>query len=140
MKLPILNGIQYRTVSNVKDDTARTAYKGNTEKTAPMSAEHPRFGRLADTLAADDEQLSPLQRRRQLPTGSVALAGPQRRRPQAACGTTTSQLPPKTPQAVHAMDAGANVLLHGLGATYYEDINLLQSHLASEGYCTFSLT
>lgn len=32
------------------------------------------------------------------------------------------------------------VLLHGLGATYYEDINLLQSYLAGRGYCTFSET
>jgi pimeloyl-ACP methyl ester carboxylesterase len=41
------------------------------------------------------------------------------------------------PSAAHP---DAIVLLHGLGATYYEDINLLQSHLAGEGYCTFSLT
>ena len=41
------------------------------------------------------------------------------------------------PSAAHP---DAVVLLHGLGATYYEDINVLQSHLASEGYCTFSLT
>jgi len=32
------------------------------------------------------------------------------------------------------------VLLHGLGATYYEDLNFLASFLQSEGYCTFSLT
>lgn len=32
------------------------------------------------------------------------------------------------------------VLLHGLGATYYEDINVLQSEIASRGYCTFSST
>jgi pimeloyl-ACP methyl ester carboxylesterase len=32
------------------------------------------------------------------------------------------------------------VILHGLGATYYEDLNVLQSTLASEGYCTFSQT
>jgi len=41
------------------------------------------------------------------------------------------------PSAAHP---DAVVLLHGLGATYYEDINFLQSHLAGEGYCTFSLT
>lgn len=32
------------------------------------------------------------------------------------------------------------VLLHGLGANKDEDINVLQSHLAEQGYCTFSLT
>ncbi|TQV92546.1 Lipase, class 2 [Cordyceps javanica] len=32
------------------------------------------------------------------------------------------------------------VLLHGLGATYYEDINLLEFYLQSKGFCTFSLT
>ena len=32
------------------------------------------------------------------------------------------------------------VFLHGLGATYYEDLNFLQSDVAGQGYCTFSLT
>jgi triacylglycerol esterase/lipase EstA (alpha/beta hydrolase family) len=32
------------------------------------------------------------------------------------------------------------VVLHGLGATYYEDLNFLQSDLAGQGYCTFSET
>jgi triacylglycerol esterase/lipase EstA (alpha/beta hydrolase family) len=32
------------------------------------------------------------------------------------------------------------VVLHGLGATYYEDLNFLQADLAAKGYCTFSLT
>jgi triacylglycerol esterase/lipase EstA (alpha/beta hydrolase family) len=32
------------------------------------------------------------------------------------------------------------VLLHGLGATYYEDINILESFLQTQGFCTFSLT
>jgi len=32
------------------------------------------------------------------------------------------------------------VLLHGLGATYYEDINILELYLQSQGYCTFSTT
>jgi triacylglycerol esterase/lipase EstA (alpha/beta hydrolase family) len=32
------------------------------------------------------------------------------------------------------------VVLHGLGATYYEDLNFLQAQLASDGYCTFSQT
>jgi len=32
------------------------------------------------------------------------------------------------------------VFLHGLGATYYEDINFLQSDVAAQGYCTFSAT
>ncbi len=32
------------------------------------------------------------------------------------------------------------VFLHGLGATSYEDLNFLQSDVASKGYCTFSTT
>lgn len=32
------------------------------------------------------------------------------------------------------------VLLHGLGATYYEDINLLENFLQLKGFCTFTLT
>ncbi|TKA22210.1 hypothetical protein B0A50_08322 [Salinomyces thailandicus] len=32
------------------------------------------------------------------------------------------------------------VLLHGLGATYYEDINALEAYLKSQQYCTFSIT
>jgi triacylglycerol esterase/lipase EstA (alpha/beta hydrolase family) len=32
------------------------------------------------------------------------------------------------------------VFLHGLGATYYEDLNFLQSDVAGQGYCTFSAT
>jgi triacylglycerol esterase/lipase EstA (alpha/beta hydrolase family) len=32
------------------------------------------------------------------------------------------------------------VILHGLGATYYEDLNVFQSWLAGRGYCTFSET
>ncbi|MDT8912346.1 alpha/beta fold hydrolase [Amycolatopsis sp. PS_44_ISF1] len=32
------------------------------------------------------------------------------------------------------------VLLHGLGATFYEDLNFLQGDLANRGYCTFSTT
>lgn len=32
------------------------------------------------------------------------------------------------------------VLLHGLGATYYEDLNFLQYWLQADGYCTYSLT
>ncbi|PWN46886.1 alpha/beta-hydrolase [Violaceomyces palustris] len=32
------------------------------------------------------------------------------------------------------------VLLHGLGATYYEDLNGLQAFLATKGFCTFAIT
>lgn len=32
------------------------------------------------------------------------------------------------------------VFLHGLGATFYEDINLLQAFISSKGFCTFSST
>lgn len=32
------------------------------------------------------------------------------------------------------------VLLHGLGATYYEDLNYLEQWLQGQGFCTYSLT
>ena len=32
------------------------------------------------------------------------------------------------------------ILLHGLGATYYEDINVLEAYLQGQGFCTFSIT
>lgn len=32
------------------------------------------------------------------------------------------------------------VLFHGLGATYYEDINELESYLQNNSFCTFSIT
>lgn len=32
------------------------------------------------------------------------------------------------------------VLMHGLGATYYEDINELDAYLQGQGYCTFDIT
>lgn len=32
------------------------------------------------------------------------------------------------------------ILLHGLGATFYEDLNFLQYWLQSQGYCTFAKT
>ncbi|GAQ44020.1 hypothetical protein AtubIFM61612_003537 [Aspergillus tubingensis] len=32
------------------------------------------------------------------------------------------------------------VLLHGLGATYYEDLNYLQGWLQAQGYCTYAKT
>ena len=32
------------------------------------------------------------------------------------------------------------ILLHGLGATYYEDLNVLEAFLQGLNYCTFSLT
>lgn len=32
------------------------------------------------------------------------------------------------------------ILLHGLGATYYEDINFLENYLQTKGFCTFSIT
>lgn len=32
------------------------------------------------------------------------------------------------------------VLLHGLGATYYEDLNYLETYLQSLSFCTFSIT
>lgn len=32
------------------------------------------------------------------------------------------------------------ILLHGLGATYYEDLNYLQYWLQNQGYCTYAIT
>ncbi|KAJ5142553.1 uncharacterized protein N7515_001340 [Penicillium bovifimosum] len=32
------------------------------------------------------------------------------------------------------------VLLHGLGATYYEDLNFMQYWLQTKGYCTYAIT
>lgn len=32
------------------------------------------------------------------------------------------------------------VLFHGLGATFYEDLNVLQAYLASKDFCTFAIT
>ncbi|KAJ5151290.1 uncharacterized protein N7482_010542 [Penicillium canariense] len=37
-------------------------------------------------------------------------------------------------------DSNPVVLLHGLGATFYEDLNYLQYWLQNQGYCTYSLT
>lgn len=42
-----------------------------------------------------------------------------------------------SPSAAHPEPV---VVLHGLGAAYNEDTNLLQTDLAGRGYCTFSLT
>ena len=57
----------------------------------------------------------------------------------AAHGATTggNNNPACVPSAAHPDPV---VILHGLGATYYEDINLLQAYLANHGYCTFSET
>ncbi len=41
------------------------------------------------------------------------------------------------PTAAHPFPV---VFLHGLGATYYEDLNFLQADIAGLGYCTFSAT
>jgi len=60
----------------------------------------------------------------------VAGAGPA----YAAGGTND---PACKPPAAHPEPV---VLLHGLGANKDEDINLLQAELATQGYCTFSLT
>lgn len=32
------------------------------------------------------------------------------------------------------------VFFHGLGATYYEDLNFLQAYIQQNGFCTFSIT
>ncbi|TNC21887.1 esterase/lipase family protein [Amycolatopsis alkalitolerans] len=53
---------------------------------------------------------------------------------QAAGGVNDSSC---RPDAAHPRPV---VFLHGLGATYYEDLNFLQDSVAAKGYCTFSLT
>lgn len=53
---------------------------------------------------------------------------------QAAGGSND---PACTPSAAHPDPV---VILHGLGATYYEDLNVLQAYLAGQGYCTFAET
>jgi triacylglycerol esterase/lipase EstA (alpha/beta hydrolase family) len=63
---------------------------------------------------------------------TTAMATPAR----AATGGGNND-PNCRPSAAHPEPV---VLLHGLGATYYEDINLLQNELAAQGYCTFSST
>ncbi|KAB8349808.1 hypothetical protein FH972_023821 [Carpinus fangiana] len=45
-----------------------------------------------------------------------------------------------TGTAMSAAHPNPVVLLHGLGATYYEDLNYLELFLQQKGYCTFSLT
>ncbi len=59
--------------------------------------------------------------------GSPASAAPAGRVNDPAC----------TPSAARPNPV---VLLHGLGATYYEDLNVLQGWLAARGYCTFAET
>jgi len=55
--------------------------------------------------------------------------------PAAATGGVND--PACRPSAAHPHPV---VFLHGLGATYYEDINFLQADVAAHGYCTFSVT
>ena len=67
-----------------------------------------------------------------LATSLTASAG------QASAGTGGGNNDPSCkPSAAHPYPV---VLLHGLGATYYEDLNFLQADLALKGYCTFSAT
>ncbi|SEO67033.1 esterase/lipase family protein [Amycolatopsis saalfeldensis] len=54
---------------------------------------------------------------------------------QAATGGDND--PSCRPSAAHPHPV---VFLHGLGATYYEDLNFMQSAVAAKGYCTFSQT
>ncbi|MCW2755392.1 MAG: lipase [Marmoricola sp.] len=57
--------------------------------------------------------------------------------PAAQASTAGTNDPTCVPSAAHPDPV---VILHGLGATYYEDTNVLQYFLASQGYCTFSET
>ncbi|MDT8911360.1 alpha/beta fold hydrolase [Amycolatopsis sp. PS_44_ISF1] len=54
---------------------------------------------------------------------------------QAATGGNND--PSCRPSAAHPHPV---VFLHGLGATYYEDLNFMQAAVAAKGYCTFSRT
>ncbi len=63
---------------------------------------------------------------------AVAIASP----PAQATGGGNND-PSCTPTSQHPYPV---VFLHGLGATYNEDINFLQADVARMGYCTFSAT
>lgn len=65
--------------------------------------------------------------------GLTALSVPA----QAATAGGGNNDPSCVPSAAHPEPV---VFLHGLGATYYEDINVLQARVAALGYCTFSST
>jgi pimeloyl-ACP methyl ester carboxylesterase len=72
--------------------------------------------------------------------GSVFVAGLLTAGPSpAAIGATTSGVNNSScqPSAAHPYPV---VFLHGLGATYYEDLNVIQASIANQGYCTFSQT
>lgn len=65
----------------------------------------------------------------------------------AVLAATLAAASPVVKRAVHndyscRSEANPNpvVLIHGLGATYYEDINILEDYLQKQGFCTFSLT
>lgn len=66
--------------------------------------------------------------------GSAAAAAPAAPTVPAAGGINDNGC---RPSAAHPNPV---VLLHGLGATYYEDLNVLQGWLAARGYCTFAST
>jgi pimeloyl-ACP methyl ester carboxylesterase len=65
---------------------------------------------------------------------AVAVAAFAAPAAQAAGGNND---PSCKPTAAHPFPV---VFLHGLGATYYEDLNFLQADIAGIGYCTFSAT
>ena len=66
-----------------------------------------------------------------------ALATPLSLSPRAATSTVAVHNNFTCRSTIHPNPV---VLLHGLGATYYEDINELELFLQGKGYCTFSLT
>ncbi|TMK98504.1 MAG: alpha/beta fold hydrolase [Actinobacteria bacterium] len=66
---------------------------------------------------------------------AIALAGALAAPAQASEGGNND--PSCKPTPAHPQPI---VFLHGLGATYYEDLNVLQAEMASRGYCTFSST
>ena len=51
----------------------------------------------------------------------------------AACATGINDFSCKS-------DGNPVLFLHGLGATYYEDINFMQYWLQNQGYCTYAQT
>lgn len=64
-----------------------------------------------------------------LPTGATASS------------TTPSPLRPHNDFSCRSTEnPNPVVLLHGLGATYYEDLNYLEAWLQIQGHCTFSIT
>ncbi|MGH3358851.1 MAG: esterase/lipase family protein [Nocardioidaceae bacterium] len=77
-----------------------------------------------------------MMRRASLGVAGVLTAAMTLTTPTATADGSTAD-PTCRPSAAHPNPV---VVLHGLGATHYEDLNFLQDDLSAKGYCTFSTT